>query len=354
MALLSLAVLAASLCSALAFDGAATCDAVNSFDTDFNGGDLPNQPASSSLSTPAECAALCCANSQCIAFSLNAGAPGARECYLKSSISAPGASPGCDSGCIVASGLCSPAPGVILPWFNFSLTRAERLSALVDAMTLNESIASLNDAAPAIPRLGLPAYSWEAEALHGVSWNGVATVFPQNIAWGATFDVDLVAQIADVIATEARAKFIDGMGSDGSTVEFAGLSFMTPNNNLFVDPTWGRGQECYGEDPFLTSAITYSLVRGLQEGADPSYRRIIATSKHWLAYVRLLARAYARAPHSEYARHVIPSSSPLSFHSTSSLGLVMANIVFHTLSTSRRRTFSRRGFRPSPRPFART
>ena len=103
-------------------------------------------------------------------------------------------------------------------------------------MTLQEKISWLNDDSPAIPRLGLPAYSWEAEALHGVSWNGVATVFPENIAWGASFDVPLVAQVADVIATEARAKWHDGLGPDGGSHEFASLSFMTPNNNLFVDP----------------------------------------------------------------------------------------------------------------------
>jgi beta-glucosidase len=165
-----------------------------------------------------------------------------------------------------------------------TLPRAARLAALVDAMTLNESIAWLNDGVPAIPRLGLPSYSWESEALHGVSWNGAATVFPENIAWAATFDVPLISRVADVIATEVRAKFVTGLGDDGSSAEFSGLSFMTPNNNLFIDPRWGRGQETYGEDPVLTSAITYALVRGLQEGPDVRYKRMAATSKHWLAY----------------------------------------------------------------------
>ena len=97
---------------------------------------------------------------------------------------------------------------------------------LVSAMTLDEQISWLDDGSPAIPRLGLPAYSWEAEALHGVSWNGVATVFPQNIAWGATFDVGLVTEIGAAIAVEARAKWLDGLAPDGSSSEFAGLSFM--------------------------------------------------------------------------------------------------------------------------------
>jgi beta-glucosidase len=232
------------------------------------------------------CAALCCADPACVAFSLNAGASGARWCYLKASVSAtsPGPSEGCDSGCVRATGECGPTPGAIFPWFNLTLPRAARLAALVEAMTINESISWLNDGVPAIPRLGLPAYSWESEALHGVSWAGKATVFPENIAWGATFDVPLIARVADVIATEVRAKFVMGLGNDGSSREFYGLSFMTPNNNLFIDPRWGRGQETYGEDPVLTSAITYALVRGVQEGPDLRYRRMIATSKHWLAY----------------------------------------------------------------------
>lgn len=264
----------------------ASCGVQSLANTDLNNGDLPNQPVSKTLSHPAECAALCCADAACGAFSLNAGAAGARWCYLKSSVSAAtqGPSPGCDSGCVLSTGECGPAPGEILPWFNMSLPRAARLAALVDAMTLNESIAWLNDGVPAIARLGLPSYSWEAEALHGVSWAGVATVFPENIAWGATFDVELVAEIADVTATEARAKYAAGLAADGSSVEFAGLSFMTPNINLFIDGRWGRGQETYGEDPFLTSSYTYALIKGLQDGPDPAYKRMIATAKHWLAY----------------------------------------------------------------------
>ena len=152
-------------------------------------------------------------------------------------------------------------------------------------MSVAEAILWLNDGVPAIPRLGLPAYSWEAEALHGVSWNGVATVFPGNIAWAASFDVPLVAEVARTISLEMRAKYMVGRASDGSSGEFAGLSFMTPNNNMFVDPTWGRGQESYGEEPTLTSAITYALIRGLQyDEAQPEYTRMVATSKHFLAY----------------------------------------------------------------------
>jgi hypothetical protein len=251
-------------------------------DTDYNSGDLPGQPIVKNASTPDDCARLCCATAGCAAFSLNAGAPGARWCYLKGVGGyAVGPSPGCQSGCL--SGDCEPAPPPSsLPWFNLSIPRETRLRLLVANMTLPEAISWLNDAAPSIPRLGLPAYSWEAEGSHGVAWNGVATVFPAPIAWGASFDAELVAQIADVIALEARAKWVAGRAADGSSVEFAGLSFMTPNNNLFVSPAWGRGQETFGEDPTLTSALTYAFISALQ--GNGSYQRMIATSKHFLGY----------------------------------------------------------------------
>ena len=249
--------------------------------TDYNGGDLPNQPVAH-VSTPADCAALCCANAACLAFSLNAGAPNGRACYLKSAGYDIGPTAGVDSGCF--SGACDapppPPPDTYFPWFDSSIPRAQRLALLVANMSQAEAILWLNDGVPAIPRLGLPAYSWEAEALHGVSWNGVATIFPGNIAWAASFDVPLVLEVARTISLEVRAKYMVARASDGSSGEFAGLSFMTPNNNLFVDPRWGRGQECYGEEPVLTSAITAALVHGLQDDdAQPEYKRMIATSK---------------------------------------------------------------------------
>lgn len=210
---------------------------------DFNGGDLPNQPVST-VTSPQACADECCKNSNCFAFSMNSNG----ACYLKGSSGYSSSYiPGVQSGCF--SGQCSSGPSPPLPpstyfpWFNLSIPRYERLAILVANMTIPEVISWLNDAAPAINRLGLPSYSWEAEALHGVSWNGAATVFPENIAWGATFDVSLISEVAKTIALEARAKWILKIAPDGSSVEFAGLSFMTPNNNFFVDPSWGRGQE---------------------------------------------------------------------------------------------------------------
>ncbi len=187
-------------------------------------------------------------------FSLNAGDPGSRWCYLKASTGwSSGASAGCDSGCLNSSGACpAPAPpdNAYFPWFNLSIPMEDRLELLLENFTIPEAIQWMNDGVPAIPRLGLPSFSWEGEALHGVSWNGVSTVFPGNIAWGATFDPDLIFSIGDAIATEARAKYVLQRSSDGSSAEFASLSFMTPNNNIFVDPLWGRGQESELGFPF--------------------------------------------------------------------------------------------------------
>lgn len=143
--------------------------------------------------------------------------------------------------CVTLSWVCSLAAPVF-PWFNLTIPWRDRVDALVSAMTVSEQISWLNDAAPAIPRLGLPSYSWEGEASHGVAWAGVSTVFPSPVAWGASFDAALVSEVGHVIAMEARAKWADGRGADGSSAEFFGLSFMVPNSNLFLDGRWGRGQ----------------------------------------------------------------------------------------------------------------
>jgi beta-glucosidase len=254
-------------------------------DCDLSAGDLAGQPVSKTMTTLDECAAACCAvGYPCAAFSLNSGAAGGRWCYLKAAHGWTNSSiPGCDSGSLT-NPPPPPPPGPLQPWFNFSLTQESRLQLLLDNLTVPEMIDLLNDANPAIPRLGLPAYSWEAEASHGVAWNGVATVFPSPISWGATFDVPLVSSIGEVIALEARAKWLDGLGTDFSSDEFRGLSFMVPNQNLFVDPRWGRGQETTGESPVLTAAMAAALVTALQFGPDPTYTKMIAVSKHYLGY----------------------------------------------------------------------
>ena len=228
------------LLTTLISDVSATgCNYTTYFNVDFSNGDLANQPISSVLSTIDECAILCCLTLGCGSFTLNAGPPSQRSCYLKSALGwSEEKLNGVDSGCIGGTSCTGPPPpGLVWPWFNLSLPTSERIDALINAMTLNETIDWLNDNAPAINRLNLPSVEWEAEALHGVSWSGAATVFPENIAWGATFDTALIAAVADVIATEARAKSVANAGPEGTGCY---LSFMTPNNNLFLDPRWGR------------------------------------------------------------------------------------------------------------------
>src|SRR6266496_5715072 len=149
------------------------------------------------------------------------------------------------------------------PFRNPSLPVEKRVDDLVSHMTLEEKIAQMMNAAPAIPRLGIPEYDWWNEALHGVAFSGVATVFPQAIGLGASFDPDLVGRVADVISTEARAKYNEAQ-RQGNHGRFYGLTFWSPNINIFRDPRWGRGQETYGEDPYLTSRLGVAFVKGLQ------------------------------------------------------------------------------------------
>ncbi|MET0814260.1 MAG: glycoside hydrolase family 3 C-terminal domain-containing protein [Pseudoxanthomonas sp.] len=158
----------------------------------------------------------------------------------------------------------------------------QRAADLVSRMTLEEKAAQMQNAAPAIPRLGVPAYDWWNEALHGVARAGGATVFPQAIGLAATFDVPLMDQVARTISDEARAKHHEAVRR-GEHGRYQGLTFWSPNINIFRDPRWGRGQETYGEDPFLTARMGVSFVRGLQ-GDDPKYRKLDATAKHFAVH----------------------------------------------------------------------
>ncbi|MEZ0470110.1 glycoside hydrolase family 3 C-terminal domain-containing protein [Luteimonas salinilitoris] len=155
----------------------------------------------------------------------------------------------------------------------------DRAAALVAKMTREEKIAQTMNAAPAIPRLGVPAYEWWNEGLHGIARSGHATVFPQAIGLAATWNTDLLEQVGTVTSTEARAKFnmAGGPGSDHGRYE--GLTIWSPNINIFRDPRWGRGMETYGEDPYLTGQLAVGFIRGLQ-GDDPQHPRTIATPKH--------------------------------------------------------------------------
>ena len=139
----------------------------------------------------------------------------------------------------------------------------EKATSLVSQMTLREKASQLRFDSPAIERLGIPAYNWWNEALHGVARGGTATSFPQAIGLAATFDDALVEKLGDVAATEGRAKF-NQFTKKGDRDIYHGLSFWSPNINIFRDPRWGRGHETYGEDPYLTSRMGQAYVRGLQ------------------------------------------------------------------------------------------
>src|SRR5438132_2385607 len=163
-----------------------------------------------------------------------------------------------------------------------SLPLEQRVNDLVSRMTLEEKVSQMQDVAPGIPRLSIPAYNWWNEGLHGVARAGNATVFPQAIGLAATWDTDLIHRVADVISTEARAKYNDAI-QHGNTGRYYGLTFWSPNINIFRDPRWGRGQETYGEDPYLTSRIGVAFVSGLQ-GDDPNYLKTVSTPKHFAVH----------------------------------------------------------------------
>jgi len=169
-------------------------------------------------------------------------------------------------------------------WKDASQPVAARVQDLVRRLSLVEKVQQMRNAAPAIPRLGVPAYDYWSECLHGVARAGTATVFPQAIGMAATWNVPLIRAEADVIATEARAKHNDYAGKhDGDSARFYGLTFWTPNINIFRDPRWGRGQETYGEDPFLTAQLGVAFIRGLQ-GDDPKYVKAMACAKHFAVH----------------------------------------------------------------------
>ena len=168
-------------------------------------------------------------------------------------------------------------------WRDPSLTVAARAADLVGRLTLEEKVSQLTDVAAAIPRLGVPAYNWWNEALHGVARAGLATSFPQAIGMAATWDASLVYREAAVIADEARAKYHEVLRRSGVPARFEGLTFWSPNVNLFRDPRWGRGQETYGEDPFLAGRLAVQFVRGLQ-GPDPKYLETVSTPKHFAVH----------------------------------------------------------------------
>ena len=166
---------------------------------------------------------------------------------------------------------------------NPKLPIEQRVDDLVSRMTLEEKVSQLGHTAAAVSRLGIPEYNWWNEGLHGVARAGEATVFPQAIGLAATFDEPLMHQIADVISTEFRAKYVQTVHADGSSDWYRGLTVWSPNINIFRDPRWGRGQETYGEDPYLTARLGVAFVTGLQ-GNDPNYLKTVATPKHFAVH----------------------------------------------------------------------
>ncbi|MBI9065086.1 MAG: glycoside hydrolase family 3 C-terminal domain-containing protein [Marinilabiliaceae bacterium] len=162
------------------------------------------------------------------------------------------------------------------------LPMEQRVNDLVNRMTLEEKASQMLDVAPAIDRLGIPEYNWWNESLHGVARAGSATSFPQAIGLAATWNPALIQQMADVISTEARAKFNQSI-QNGQRGRYQGLTMWSPNINIFRDPRWGRGQETYGEDPYLTSRVGVAFIKGLQ-GDDPNYLKVVATPKHYAVH----------------------------------------------------------------------
>ena len=174
------------------------------------------------------------------------------------------------------------SPSSDQPWLDTSLPIDQRVDDLISKMTLEEKVQQMRDHAPAIPRLGVPQYFWWNEGLHGVAFAGYATNFPQVIGMAATFDTHLVHIMGQTVSTEARAKYDEAI-RNGQHEQFYGLTFWAPNINIFRDPRWGRGQETYGEDPFLTSRMAVAFVTGMQ-GDDPHHPRVISTPKHFAVH----------------------------------------------------------------------
>jgi len=169
-----------------------------------------------------------------------------------------------------------------MPFFDENLSMDERIFSLINELTLEEKVQQMMHISPAIPRLGVPAYDWWNEALHGVGRSGNATVFPQAIGLAATFDTDLAFRTANAVSDEARAIHNAAIAKD-NRARYTGLTFWTPNINIFRDPRWGRGQETYGEDPYLTSQLGLNFMKGLQ-GDNPNYLKVAACAKHFAVH----------------------------------------------------------------------
>ncbi len=183
--------------------------------------------------------------------------------------------------CLIIVG-CSN--GQEFPFQNPKLSSEERAKDLISRLTLEEKATLMCDQSDAIPRLGIKKFNWWSEALHGYANNDNVTVFPEPIGMAASFDDELVYHIFDAISDEARAKYNQWIKEGNENKRFLSLSVWTPNVNIFRDPRWGRGQETYGEDPYLTSKMGISVVKGLQGPEDAKYRKLLACAKHYAVH----------------------------------------------------------------------
>ncbi|MGM9803335.1 MAG: glycoside hydrolase family 3 C-terminal domain-containing protein [Muribaculaceae bacterium] len=188
-------------------------------------------------------------------------------------------------GCAALLGTSAMAQDVSqLPFRNPNLPLEERVNDLIGRLTLDEKVQLMKHGSPAIPRLGIPAYNWWNEALHGVARTPEkVTSFPQAIAMAATFDAPALQRMGDITATEGRALYNEALREGKGVAQYRGLTYWTPNINIFRDPRWGRGQETYGEDPYLTAKMGTAIVRGL-EGDDPYYLKSVACAKHFAVH----------------------------------------------------------------------
>ncbi|MDR0698652.1 MAG: glycoside hydrolase family 3 C-terminal domain-containing protein [Tannerella sp.] len=184
--------------------------------------------------------------------------------------------------CIMAITACHKKNAYEYPFQNPDLSVEERVDDLLGRLTVEEKVGQMMNATPAIERLGIPEYDWWNEALHGVARAGRATVFPQSIAMAATFDEDALLKTFTMVSDEARAKY-HNYQKEKEYDRYKGLTFWTPNINIFRDPRWGRGMETYGEDPYLTSRLGLAVVKGLQ-GDDPKYLKSHACAKHYAVH----------------------------------------------------------------------
>jgi beta-glucosidase len=170
------------------------------------------------------------------------------------------------------------------PYQNPKLSSEERAKDLISRLTLEEKAILMCDISDAIPRLGIKKFNWWSEALHGLANNGNVTVFPEPVGMAASFDDELLYRIFDAVSDETRAKYNEACQKGQENKRFLSLSVWTPNVNIFRDPRWGRGQETYGEDPYLTSRMGVQVVKGLQGPADAKYRKLLACAKHYAVH----------------------------------------------------------------------